>query len=276
MGGTDIKYLFWNLKGKNLLAPLRELIIENSVDILALAECKGIDCQSLINSLHIVDEEWKLVEVCPKGDMKVFAKRSIKILPHMEEKNYALYKVDVGENKELLAVVHLCSALYSEENIRDREAENISRIFKKVEEELFGEECYRSIVVGDFNLQPYSEGIIGVNGFNATKSKINALKISRSAYNEKRYFYFNPTWKLMGENKLVQGTYYNSSDSQGKSIYWYSFDEVLIRPYFIDKFNWDYFSIVERTKKHDFVPNSVIDKDRYSDHLPLKFEIMEE
>lgn len=78
----------------------------------------------------------------------------------------------------------------------------------------------------------------------------------------------------MGDNKNVQGTYYNSSDKQDKSIFWYSFDQLLIRPYLIDKFNWDYFDIIERTESYDFIKNEVIDKTDYSDHLPLKFEII--
>lgn len=55
---------------------------------------------------------------------------------------------------------------------------------------------------------------------------------------------------------------------------WYSFDELLIRPYFIDRFNWDYFGIIEKTDNYNFVSNSKIDKYNYSDHLPIKFEIM--
>ena len=78
----------------------------------------------------------------------------------------------------------------------------------------------------------------------------------------------------MGDNRNVQGTHYNNSDQQDKSIFWYSFDEILIRPYFIDRFNWDYFEIVEGTASYKFIRNDVIDKSGYSDHLPIKFEIL--
>ena len=78
----------------------------------------------------------------------------------------------------------------------------------------------------------------------------------------------------MGDHRNVQGTYYSSSDQQGKSIYWYTFDQLLIRPFFIDKFNWNYFDVVEHTKSYQFIKNDIIDKRTYSDHLPLKFEIL--
>lgn len=268
--------MFWNLKGKNLLGPLIELILENDIDILALSECKALDCQALINSLRIKGKEWKRVEFCSEGDIKVLAKYSVQIIPYMEEERHSIYKIGEKENIQLLMVLHLSSALHLEENARDRKAENMSRILRKIEKEFYVSDQFKSIIVGDFNLQSYAESIIGAYGFNATKSITKALQITRNIDKQEKYFYFNPMWKLMGENKLVQGTYYNSSDSQIKSIYWYVFDEVLIRPYFIDKFNWNYFNIVEKTNSYDFVPNSIIDKERYSDHLPLKFEIKEE
>lgn len=128
--------------------------------------------------------------------------------------------------------------------------------------------------VGDFNLQPYSRGVSGIYGFNATMSAGKAMKKLRIVDGEVKYFYFNPIWKLMGDNRIVQGTYYSNSDQQGKSIFWYSYDQLLIRPFFIERFNWDYFDIVEQTKSYQFIRNEVIDKHHYSDHLPLKFEIL--
>jgi len=77
----------------------------------------------------------------------------------------------------------------------------------------------------------------------------------------------------MGENKVVQGTYYNDSDRQDLSVFWYSYDEVLIRPYFIDRFIWDSFYIIEKTQNFEFIKNKKINKKDYSDHLPLTFEI---
>ena len=174
----------------------------------------------------------------------------------------------------LLNIVHLTSAMYKDKNARNRRADNVSDVIRKIEEDLFRADVYKSIVVGDFNLQPYSQGIAGVFGFNATMSISNARRYYRNIDGEKRYFYFNPMWKLMGDNKLVQGTYYVDSDQQDLSMFWYSFDEVLIRPYFIDKFNWEYFGVVESTVDYTFMKDYKINKTMFSDHLPLKFEII--
>ena len=105
-------------------------------------------------------------------------------------------------------------------------------------------------------------------------SASHAAKKTRKIDGRTTYLYFNPIWALMGANKLVQGSYYNSGDKDDHAIYWYSFDSVLLRPCYIDKFNWDYFEIIEKTENHNFVPNTTIDKEKYSDHLPIKFEII--
>lgn len=81
-------------------------------------------------------------------------------------------------------------------------------------------------------------------------------------------------WAFMGANKFVQGSYYSSGDKDDHAMYWYSFDSGLLRPCYIEKYNWDYFAIIEKTERHSFVPNTTIDKSRYSDHLPIRFEII--
>ena len=44
--------------------------------------------------------------------------------------------------------------MYLEEAARDQRAMNISRVLRKIEEGFFADTEYKSIVVGDFNLQP--------------------------------------------------------------------------------------------------------------------------
>lgn len=78
----------------------------------------------------------------------------------------------------------------------------------------------------------------------------------------------------MGDNALIQGSYYSNSDSQDKSIFWYAYDSVLLRPYLIDKFNWENFQYVSETENHSLMKKETINKNDYSDHLPVKFEIM--
>lgn len=270
----DIKYIFWNIKNRNLIGPIAQVILENDIDIVALVEAKSLDIQGLFNELLLNGQSWKKVEICPESDIKLLAKCDIHISTHREEKRLSVYKLYNGEELYLLNVLHLDSAMHLDEIARSVKASRVNQMLCKIEESIFGKQKYKTITVGDFNLQPYSQGIAGYYGFNATMSEHKAKQVSRVIDHEERYFYFNPMWKMMGDRRLVQGTYYNASDQQGRSIYWYTFDELLIRPSLIDKFNWDFFEIVEKTKDHNFIRNNIIYKDKYSDHLPLKFEIL--
>lgn len=270
----DIKYLFWNIRNKNLLGPMAQLIFENNIDIVALVEATSLDIRGLFNELLLNGQRWKTVEVCPVSDIKLIAKYDIHISAHQEKDRLSAYKLYNGEELYLLNVLHLDSAMYLDEGARSDRASHISEVLRKIEESIFGDQEYKTITIGDFNLQPYSQGIAGYYGFNATMSEYKAKQLSRVVSKEKRHFYFNPMWKLMGDNRLVQGTYYNNNDQQGRSIFWYTFDELLIRPCLIDKFNWNFFDIVEKTQSHDFIKNGKINETNYSDHLPLKFEIL--
>lgn len=256
-----------------MIKSLLEVVIENAIDILATTETESLDTDTLVSEISRKGVKWKLVELVPSSNIKLFAKDTVNIVPIKEEKHFSCYKINENKQAYLLFVVHLSSAMFKDERARSSRAMRLSDYFQKIEEETFKNEEYKSIILGDFNLQPFSEGIASAHGFNATMSANKAQTIKRVVDGEKKYFYFNPMWKLMGDNKKVQGTYYNENDQQDLSMFWYSFDEVLIRPYFINKFNWDSFSIIEQTQNSSFLKDDKIDKSQFSDHLPLKFEI---
>lgn len=272
---SKIKFLFWNIYNKNLVFPLAELILENQVDVVSLAEAKNLDITTLINLLKRNGGEWKNSIISSNSDIRVLAKQEIDIIPYKEESHYSIYKIKKdGKIDGLYVVVHLLSKMYKSDEALYNRANNIARELCKYEHEVFGEKERKTIVTGDFNMQPYEAGICSGYGFNATMSARQAAKKTRKVDGEDVYFFFNPMWSLIGANKMVQGSYYNSSDKNDHAIYWYSFDSVLLRPCYIEKFNWDYFDIIEKTTNFKFVPHTTIDKDKYSDHLPIKFEII--
>lgn len=252
-----------------------DLIKENKTDIVTLAETTNLDISTLLNHLKLNGEEWKDIQISSTNDIRVLAKKEIDIIPFKEESHYSIYKIKKNEDVDcLLVVVHLISKMHKSNEAQYNRAYNIARELCKYEQEFFGRNERRTIIVGDFNMQPYEAGVCSGYGFNATMSAFQASKKTREVDGEITYLYYNPMWALMGANKFVQGSYYNSGDKDDHAIYWYSFDSVLLRPYYIEKFNWDYFSIIERTERHNFVPNTTIDKSRYSDHLPIRFEIL--
>ena len=228
----------------------------------------------MISELNKVNINYKNHEMCPvKSGIMLLAKNDIRISTLREERHYSAFKIHNNGDMYLLFVIHLSSAMYKGEEARNERAKNISKLLEKIEEETFNDNSYKSIVVGDFNLHPFSTGIIGAHGFNATLSPFKAKKISRTIEGDTKLFYYNPMWKLMGDNEVVQGTYYNDSDENDKSFYWYTFDQILLRPLLIEQFIMKELKVINSVNGNTLIKNYKIDKAKYSDHLPIKFEI---
>lgn len=259
---------------------LAQSSIENGTDVIILAEAENLDTPYLIRQLARVDKKFEKKALVPqnKGIM-LLANIEIKVSVYKEEKHYSAYKIHDKNHNYLLIALHLTSAMFKDESARAQRAGILNNIINKLEEscndEAFkaNENSYHTIIVGDFNLQPFSNGIIGAYGFNAVMDAQKAEKISRTLDGQQVKFYYNPIWHLMGNQNGVPGTYYTDTDQEDKSFYWYTFDQVLLRPALIKYFVWDEFVIIDHVGTKSLVQSGKIHKEKYSDHLPIKFEI---
>lgn len=149
-------------------------------------------------------------------------------------------------------------------------ASQIIREFQRFEEE--NDTC-KSIVVGDFNMNPFDEGMVSALSFNAVMCANIAYKESRKIFGEERKFYYNPMWHLMGNHfKLCKGTFYYTTETD--SFYWYTYDQVILRPSMIEKFDMNELKILDNINEKSLLTESYIpDKKRISDHLPIIFKL---
>ncbi|MEY8337151.1 hypothetical protein AALB16_03845 [Lachnospiraceae bacterium 62-35] len=275
-----IKCLFWNLNKKNLVSELVTMVLENNIDILIGVEAENLDISYFLTKLGQHNKIFHKKEVLPKEKgIILLADKVMEILVYQEEKYFTVYKVhDRGKNR-LLVVTHLTSAMFSSETARNQRANDLAKTIEKIEEfcnaeaEKEGKERYSTIIVGDFNLHPFSAGMIGMHGFNAVMDPNRALKRSRILNGNKIKFYYNPMWHLMGKQGKALGTYYFEADQDDNSFYWYTFDQVLIRPELINDFIWEEFEIIDHIAKNSLIKDNKIYSTRYSDHLPVKFAI---
>lgn len=278
--GDCIKCLFWNLKGKNLFREIAEAVKENELDVIVVAEGEGLDIPSMIDRIKSNGRRFEQrVTLQEKRGLKLIADSRMEISVYREESRYMAYKIRENGKRYLLIVVHLDSAMYLSETARNLRASELSRMIEKIENNCRDEEYaieakeYKTIIVGDFNLQPFSAGIIGKHGFNAVMDEYRAKKANRRRDDRKHPVYFNPMWNLMGKRGQALGTYYRDSDQDDNLFYWYTIDQVLLRPELIDDFVWDEFEILEQIGDNKLIVRNKIDKKRYSDHLPIKFEV---
>jgi hypothetical protein len=267
-------FLFWNLNRKNLTAPLAGLVADHSVDIVLLAECT-IPAEDIVLALNSTNPDLANFYFAETPDdsrrILVFVKYDTSyIQPLYDGKHLTIRRVQFPTSSELLlAGVHLPSLYAAHPSDLDaRAAEVADEILES--ERIAGHS--RTIVVGDFNMNPFSQGMISAAAFNAVAQKKIAQKGSRILHGKTRQYFYNPMWRFFSEKDgEPSGTYYYTPTGYD-SLYWHLFDQVIIRPELISKFNTESVRIVSRCPGHNLMDCS-FDKPEISDHLPIIFSL---
>ena len=87
--------------------------------------------------------------------------------------------------------------------------------------------------------------------------------------------FYNPMWNLLGDFQQPYGTYYYSG-SNPVNTYWNIYDQVIIRPALRKRFVNDSLIIIQETKTRYLLDRNGHPDKKFSDHLPIVFEIKEE
>ena len=260
--------LFWNThKNENINHVICELATENDISIVILAEyaSKADDLLSLLKNDFAINMQ-RYYSSCER----ITIMGSIDNVEARFDNDHATIQIVNG--RDILCCVHLNSKIYSDhEAQREILIEQIIHEIKMVEKDIDSE---NTIIVGDFNINPYDASCIdaryfhGIPIFEETKRKTRTV-----AGNEYAMFY-NPMWRLLGDTKQPYGTYYHNS---GNSIntYWNIYDQVIIRPALRERFVDESLKIVTETKTRYLLDANGHPDKSISDHLPIIFEIQE-
>jgi hypothetical protein len=141
--------------------------------------------------------------------------------------------------------------------------------------------CSGTIVIGDFNQDPYSDPMVNTLGLNAVMCAEIAIgrvrEAGRAEGRQKIPYLYNPTWEFLGTRRTGKcpGSYFNHGDTTD-SAYWHALDQILIRPQVIKH-------LIPGTCMYasDLRGKMIVGKDgapskkTFSDHLPLvsSFEV---
>jgi len=132
-----------------------------------------------------------------------------------------------------------------------------------------------TLLIGDFNMNPFEPGMIQATGFHGVLNKSVAKKKKRRIDGKDYPFFYNPMWSFFGDEGKgkVNGTFYQSM-AKPINYFWNIFDQVLIRPGLIDYFEEEDLQII--TKFGDDVnllKKSGLINTKISDHLPISCTI---
>lgn len=127
---------------------------------------------------------------------------------------------------------------------------------------------YRTVVVGDLNMNPFEPGVVGAEGFHAVSSRAVAARRTRTVLNEERPLFYNPMWSMMGDAIGTPGTYYYAS-SKPVSYFWNTFDQILLRPDLARYFVPGDVAILSSIDGKALLSPAGLPDSEISDHLPI-------
>ncbi len=268
-----VNFLFWNINKKMILEEIKMLVDYYNIDVLLLAE-NNTDDNKILGILNSDKNNFyaspgrlfKRISIYSKFENKFIKEK--KGHGRYKNRNFAL----PGKTEILLVVIH-----YQDKRnwtSADQNAE-ISNLMDDINEKQKEYKHRRTIIVGDFNMNPFEQAMVQHTGLHSVQDKNIAKTKQRKVAGKNYHLYYNPMWNFFGdtaENK-IPGTYYYNS---GKPInyYWNMFDQVIVGHELIDSFDSKELNIINKIGNINLLNSrGIINKKDYSDHLPIKFQL---
>jgi exonuclease III len=294
-----LTFLFWNMGGESRIAAptrsatnriallrsvLANLVRIHQVDVLMLAECP-IPPQVLREAVNAGNS--RQFQVPDAGSacetIAIFPAFSSRFLKReAESARFTCRRLRLpGREELLLVVVHLASKMHRSEDSQAMGLPQLSQIIQHLESKARHE---RTILVGDFNMNPFETGVVSAEGLNAVMTRELASRGGRTVDALEHPFFYNPMWSHFGDsthelhppgtpNHEPPGTcYYPAKES--KWYYWNMFDQVLLRPALFSAFrNHDLRILVSDGTTAFLDARGIPKRTTVSDHLPILFRL---
>jgi hypothetical protein len=268
-----VTFLFWNLNRKPLEGLIQLLLEEHAPDIVILAECEvpsGV-MQTMLKTQRGM--RYHLLENDPSPKLIFLSrlpKRSIKLIS--DDGGVAIRRVHSPLGEEfLLVAVHLGSKLRLDSDEQTLLATRLPQMIGEAEKKLGH---FRTIVMGDFNMDPFETGLTSSETLHAVMDRRVAARQMREVKGRERRFFYNPMWNFLGDAPSKPSGTYFYNDSSPVAHFWHTFDQVLIRPDLLADFKDENVSVLISANGVPLLDaKGRPDITNASDHLPLLFKI---
>ncbi|MGM4988384.1 endonuclease/exonuclease/phosphatase family protein [Tardiphaga sp. 841_E9_N1_2] len=256
---------FWNVKGTNAAPVISELCAENAIDILFLAE-NSIDIPKLLRELNRNAPQTYISPFNPSSKISILTRYPLDSLTLVsDDAGIAIrhLKPPIGIPL-LLVAVHLPSKLHRSDAEQTIHALRIASAIRAAEMQTGNA---NSVVMGDFNMNPFEDGMVAADGLHAVMDQTLARSLDRVVDGTARSFFYNPMWSRLGdESEGPPGTYFKRGGQI--SLFWHTFDQILLRPSLLDYYSKSDLRVVTRIGDLDLLKGSQINTS-ISDHLPI-------
>lgn len=263
-----MRVAFWNTNRNAEINPyIRDLAVANRLDIVILAEYTA-DVHNLEEVLY--KNGINMEQYTSAGCDRITLLGKYKNVEPCFQNTYC--SLQIINDSYILGCVHLPSKLHCDRRKKDIAIRTIVQEIQELEE---SKSCERTIIVGDFNENPYELGCLAADGFHGIPDYIESKKKYRTILEEQFKMFYNPMWNLLGDFSFPTGTFfYNGNEVDNP--FWNIFDQVMIRPCLRNQFLNDELKIIYKAGDKDLIDNRNRPCNDISDHLPIVFEIKED
>lgn len=257
--------LFWNINKIDNAALIRELLVEREVDVAAFAEHEGVDFSDLIGRENIPYHLCDPVDGAKK--VRIIMRNGIDGHGVFGQSRYLGLTMEAEGRKINIFAVHL-EDCRNDPNGAARQ-ETVRHLVDDLRSQEEERGCRASIVIGDFNVQPFSNEMVWATLLNATFFKEVAVRMGVKTVESHEYpFMYNPTLEYFSEAEDNCGSFYYSDG--GDAFYWYCLDQAIVSPSLADSIvQYKYLRRIGDTS----LIGDVAPKRSISDHLPLYVRI---
>ena len=249
-------------------------VVERDVDILLFAE-SGVSDSDMAAALETATGRHYASLSYDADKVRLFTRlpvsKWIRRQTDALSARMAIWSVAVGRpHGILLAAAHFVSKNNTSPGEQAMLSVELAKEINRVEEGVGHE---RTVLVGDFNMNPFEEGMTGAPALHAVMTRKLAERIDRVVQGTASRFFYNPMWGFFGDRTIgPPGTYYHRSATVG-DLFWHMIDQVLLRPDLMDLLQD--LAILEGIGGERLLtqPAGLPRDTACSDHLPLAFRL---
>lgn len=259
------KILFWNLGKKDLREHICAAAKASSADVVVLIEWENSEIEMMKALQNGVSPDFHRPISTPSRFQLFCRSRNLDLAEIYASNRVSIRKLRSDTIELLLGLVHGVDKLnWDHEN----QLANMVLLMSDIRAKEAEMNHSRTILIGDFNLNPFDRAMNIATGMNAMMASTCVKKGSRKIQKVSYEFFYNPMWGHFGDRTPgPPGTFYHTSSSKGH-YGWNMLDQVLFRPaatpWFVD--------VQILTKAGDkplHTKSGRPDKNAASDHFPI-------
>jgi hypothetical protein len=267
-----ITFIFWNIAKQRIEDYVAQLCVEWNVDVLLLAECPvDIDFDASLQDRLRAATGSRFDSIgLTRGKVRFYSRvatASWTDLRTTETGSLSLQEVQFREGPLLVGGIHFPSKAGFSSKDQSHEATRLALEIREVESQRGHE---RTLLLGDFNMDPFDHGMVSSHGFHAMMTRQLARAKGRVVQGRRYPQFYNPMWGRLGDQSPGSpGTFHFDASAKPEGYFWHTFDQMLIRPAVLEHFDGEFGAIGAIGGEPILRQGSTRGTITMSDHLPV-------